>query len=177
MESWTGLSPLSLNCVSAGWIPDPGCWSGKSRGRGEWGMASRADGSLSFYQSLRVLAKFTSRRCNCACIVPLAQRRGEAEREPGWRDWAGRRWHVKEEEADLLSNLGIFLTSRCSENGQEQGKREEVDIPPEPRAHAKPSWTCVHSATIFHNQGHPAPSLPWAAGLRVPLMPAPGIFS
>lgn len=46
---------------------------------------------------------------------------------------------MKEEEADLLSNLGIFFTSRCPENGQERGKREEVDIPPEPRAHAKPS--------------------------------------
>ena len=40
---------------------------------------------------------------------------------------------------DLLSNLRIFLTSRWPENGQERGKREEVDIPPEPRAHAQPS--------------------------------------
>lgn len=45
----------------------------------------------------------------------------------------------KEEEADLLSNLGIFLTSRGPENGQERGKREEIDIPPEPREHAQPS--------------------------------------
>lgn len=45
----------------------------------------------------------------------------------------------KEEEADLLSNLGIFLTSRGPENGQERGKREEIDIPPEPRDHAQPS--------------------------------------
>lgn len=46
---------------------------------------------------------------------------------------------MKEIEADLLSNLRIFLTSRWPENGQERGKREEVDIPPEPRAHAQPS--------------------------------------
>lgn len=37
---------------------------------------------------------------------------------------------MKEIEADLLSNLRIFLTSRWLENGQERGKREEVDIPP-----------------------------------------------
>lgn len=48
MESWTGLSPLSLNCVSMGGsrILDLGVENLEEGGSG--GMASRADGEPEF---------------------------------------------------------------------------------------------------------------------------------
>lgn len=69
---------------------------------------------------------------------------------------AGRKGHVKEEEADLLSLPGIFLTSNwpwsVKIGKREAGKREEMDIPQpcHSSCYLRPG-TRVSSLVILHH--------------------------
>lgn len=106
--------------------------------------------------------------------------RGKAKREPGGRDWAGR-WHVMDEEADFLSYPGNFLISgwpriqNIGRSGESRG--EEVDIPPEPRAHARSTSNLCSLSHSFSQSRLSSPFPPGTAGLEVPLTPAPSFLS